>query len=561
MKKARNESMKLRKLSLVLTVAMGLTSVPLTALAAESVAITGTTTHSPGDSITISGTSDFSQVIIKVLRPGNSSVLYYDIATVTAGHYASTFTLGANEPVGTYTVVTGQASTVATTTFTVTAAGSGTGSTGGGGPITGTITPPEQTKPGTIYADTSKNVTKETKATDGTVTTTVTQDAGTLAAAFKQLDDKANIVGIKVDNPAGPVKFDLPASALNDATAGTPNAFVSLETNSGSYLLPLSLFDFASLAKSLGIGINDLVIHVEIAPVADDLNARIQASAEKAGGNRTGNAVAFTITASGSGETNVELNDFGTTYVTRTILLPSAVDPNHSTGVLYDPVTGAISFVPSLFGTPNADGKTEANLMRNGNSIYAVVTMDKSFDDISKHWAKTDIELLANKLIVNGVSASKFAPENNVTRAEFATMLVHALGLTSDAASAAFKDVKASNWFAGTVGAAVKAKLVTGYTDGSFKPNDPITREQMAVMVAKAIGAAGKTVPASGDALAKFTDKASISSWAQTSVSQAVEAKIISGMTDKTFVPSSDATRAQAAVMLKRLLQYVNFIN
>lgn len=568
-KKARDESMKLNKLSLVLLFAICLTIVPLTAYAAESVTITGTTTHHPGDSITISGESEFSQVIIKVLRPGNSSVLYFDIAKVTAGQYSNTLTLGSSEPLGTYTVVVGQSNTVATTTFAVTANEKvnpgGGGGGGGGGPITGTITPPVVTRPGAIFVDTSKNVTKEVKAADGTVTTTVSQDAGTLAAAFKQLadqtgSDKATVVVIKIDNKAGPVKVDLPVSALKDARIRTPNAVLSIETNSGGYSLPLSIFDFDSISRKLGVSINDLVIHVEISPVSSDINALIQASAEKEGGNQLGRAVSFTITVGGNGN-GIELNDFGMTYVTRTILMPHPVDPNQSTGVLYDPVTGKISFVPSVFVAPNTNGTVEAQLMLNRNSIYSAVTMNKSFDDIGKHWARADIELMANKLIVKGVSNTRFAPESSITRAEFATMLVHALGLTSDAASATFIDVKTSDWFAGSVGAAVKAKLVTGFSDNSFKPNATITREQMAVMVSKAISAARKTVPASNDALAKFNDKASISSWAQAAVSQAVEAKIITGTTEKTFVPSANASRAQAVVMTKRLLQYVNFIN
>jgi len=109
----------------------------------------------------------------------------------------------------------------------------------------------------------------------------------------------------------------------------------------------------------------------------------------------------------------------------------------------------------------------------------------------------------------------------------------------------------------------VKAKLVEGFSDNSFKPNAPITREQMAVMVSRAISAAGEKVEVSSSnaALSVFKDQASISSWAKSAVSQAVEAQIITGVTDKTFVPAANASRAQATVMLKRLLQFANFIN
>ncbi|MNI34221.1 Endo-1,4-beta-xylanase A precursor [compost metagenome] len=211
-----------------------------------------------------------------------------------------------------------------------------------------------------------------------------------------------------------------------------------------------------------------------------------------------------------------------------------------------------------------ADGTTKVTIKRNGNSIYTVLSSAKTFDDVSKHWAKADIELLASKLVVKGATDSSFAPDNNITRAEFAALLVRSLGLATDAAGITFTDVKSGDWYAGAIGAAVKAKLVDGFEDNSFQPNDTITREQMAVMIAKAITAVGQTIDISGKQdglLAKFQDKASISSWAQTAVAQAVQAKIIAGMTDETFVPSANASRAQAVVMLKRLMQYVDFIN
>jgi hypothetical protein len=86
----------------------------------------------------------------------------------------------------------------------------------------------------------------------------------------------------------------------------------------------------------------------------------------------------------------------------------------------------------------------------------------------------------------------------------------------------------------------------------------------MAVMVARALRVAGKNVDVSGkqsQLLAQFTDQASIGDWAETSIAQTVEAGIITGMTPDTFAPNENATRAQAAVMLKRLLQHVQFIN
>ena len=101
-------------------------------------------------------------------------------------------------------------------------------------------------------------------------------------------------------------------------------------------------------------------------------------------------------------------------------------------------------------------------------------------------------------------------------------------------------------------------------TKKTFKPNDPITREQMAVMVSRALNAAGKPVDAKSKQdtlLAKFTDRLSISGWAQVSIAESVQAGIISGVTADRFAPAANASRAEAVVMLKRMLQVVQFID
>lgn len=456
-------------------------------------------------------------------------------------------------------------------TATVASPPSSGGGGGGGG-----VTPPTKSNTVTpigsnavpVEVDTSKNVVKPTKDANGHVTNNVTQDGPALTDALKKAASQDNhgdapIVFIPFSNPSGEgAVFNISLSVLAAAAISTPNAIISLQTNDGEYSLPLSIFDFISLAQSLGTTSANINIQIHISTVNKDINAKIKADAQDISSSQQGSAIEFSITAEGNGKT-VELNNFGSTYVSRTIVLAIPINETHATVVLYDPTTGQFSFVPALFGK-QPDGSTKVTFKRNGNSIYTVLSSTKSFDDVSKHWAKADIELMANKLIVKGATDTSFAPDNNITRAEFTALLVRALGLTSDAAAATFTDVNSSDWFAGSVGAAVKAKLVSGFEDNSFKPNDTITREQMAVMIASAISAAGKKVAdptTSSKSLASFDDKGSISSWAQVAVAQSIQAKIISGMTDTTLVPSANASRAQAVVMLKRLMQYVDFIN
>ncbi|MEN6389109.1 MAG: S-layer homology domain-containing protein, partial [Syntrophomonas sp.] len=137
-------------------------------------------------------------------------------------------------------------------------------------------------------------------------------------------------------------------------------------------------------------------------------------------------------------------------------------------------------------------------------------------------------------------------------RAEFAAMLVKALGLNTSGASGQFKDVAADAWYVGAVNTASENRLVSGTGDNLFTPNALITREQMAVMLSQALGS--KAPPIDGSELEGFIDKSAVSSWAQTGMKQAVRAGIIHGVTPDTLAPQADATRAQAAVMIYQLL-------
>lgn len=192
-------------------------------------------------------------------------------------------------------------------------------------------------------------------------------------------------------------------------------------------------------------------------------------------------------------------------------------------------------------------------------SKYTIMEYSKTFADISAHWAKSEIELMASKFVVNGISSDKFAPEANVTRAQFAAMLVRALGLSTDTGHVAkFNDVKSTDWFAADVAAAHQAGLIQGFGDNTFKPNAQITRDQMAVMVTRALKAAGKDISISkseqDSQLAKFTDGSKIQSWAKAEVAAAAKAGIINGVTSTSFAPAAKATRAQSAAMLKRMM-------
>ncbi|WP_307563828.1 S-layer homology domain-containing protein [Paenibacillus sp. V4I7] len=353
----------------------------------------------------------------------------------------------------------------------------------------------------------------------------------------------------------------LSASGLIEAAkkAGTS---VTITSENGTYVLPLSLLKLDDLAKSLGIAVADLNIKVSITKVSGTTATAVSDGVKAIGATSLTDAIDFKVTAEGKDGKSVEINGFGNSYVSRSVTIGKAVDMKKVTGVLYNEVTKKFSFVPATFETK--DGKTVATLKRNGNSIYTVVEINKNFTDIASHWSKDDVSLLANKLVIDGATDTTFAPDRNITRAEFAALVVRSLGLNTDATSTTFTDVKSSDWYAGAVAAAVGAKIINGYEDGSFKANAQITREELATMVVRALTFAGVksdlSVTQQATLLGKFTDAGQIV-WAKKEIAAAIDAGIINGLTNTTIGSSKQATRAEAATMLKRFLTKADFIN
>jgi len=134
-------------------------------------------------------------------------------------------------------------------------------------------------------------------------------------------------------------------------------------------------------------------------------------------------------------------------------------------------------------------------------------------------------------------------------------MLVKALGLSATGTNGTFTDVTPDDWCYGYVNDAASNKLVIGIGDNMFAPNDLVTREQMAVMIAKAMGSKAPTID--GTELNAFSDESAVSTWAVTGMEEAVKAGIISGMTPTALAPLDNATRAQAAETIFKLISFL----
>ncbi|WP_020620927.1 S-layer homology domain-containing protein [Paenibacillus daejeonensis] len=184
-----------------------------------------------------------------------------------------------------------------------------------------------------------------------------------------------------------------------------------------------------------------------------------------------------------------------------------------------------------------------------GGGVYGLIAYDKRFNDLpAGHWAAEAVKRLAARHIVTGVTPSAFEPARPVTRAEFAALVARALGLQSEAGHD-FQDVAGDSWANGYIAALQAAGIVKGDADGRFRPDDRITREEIAVMLWRALA-----LPADSGGTAEFSDRASVSLWAREAVYAMQQAGILSGYPDGRMLPQGLATRAEAAQLLQSLL-------
>ncbi len=178
-----------------------------------------------------------------------------------------------------------------------------------------------------------------------------------------------------------------------------------------------------------------------------------------------------------------------------------------------------------------------------------------SFSDVpSTHWASSYVEKLAGAGYINGTGNGLFSPSNNMTRADFVTILGRIAGVnTANYTTSSFTDVQTGTYYAPYVEWANKAGIVTGIGDGKFAPTSNITRSEMAVIAKRYADYAGITLANSGDT-SKFADDSLIESWAVDAVYAARNAGIITGKTGNIFDPKGNATRAEVCAVICRLI-------
>ncbi len=386
-------------------------------------------------------------------------------------------------------------------------------------------------------------------------------DANKLAASYSLIKSNSSVtvprVSVRIPTTEAGALVSLPIQSLISSATNVSNAEFLLDFGDLQFNLPLNAINLTKQLQQIGGNTSsDASLLLSIEKVSDV--AFISALAAQ-GAQRVVAPADFSASILFGGK-EYPINSYDR-YVTRSFVIPASAGSLDNLAVVhFDQLTGKISYVPTRI--TNSGTSLYVNFMRKSNSKYAVVRKTMQYTDMKTHWANGDVSLLASKFIVDGTTPTTFAPKTNITRADFAQYIVRGLGLNGDRSAASkFTDVQGAGASAAYIGAASAAGIVQGGTDGKFRPNSPITREEMATMMVRAMNVAGVQQSADSSNLNRFNDRGNISSWAKEGVSISVQAGIISGVTSTSMKPKSNATRAEAVVMIKRLLEFVEFID
>ncbi|UKS24106.1 discoidin domain-containing protein [Paenibacillus sp. HWE-109] len=424
---------------------------------------------------------------------------------------------------------------------------------GGGGP-----TQPTEKEDPTQYVLKDSEL-RIDPAQDGQTAVTAIIDRERLAQKLADLYKTANssVLNFEIPGEHASNAIQLPLQVLYNGYKENPGTILTVHSHLGTYDLPLSLLKREDVAKLANAEDASLIVRMD--KVKAQHKEQFEQSLTDKGLERVSDIIDYKVILKAK-DKEVEITNFGNSFITRVMNVNGVIqDPSAATAVAFDPVTGKLRFVPSVFAVK--DGKTEVTVIRNTNSMYTIVENKKTFDDMNGHWAQKDVENLASKMVIDGTTDRTYTPEMQVTRAQFAALLVRGLGLPTETTPSVFTDVAATKWYASEVGTAAKYGLVQGVGEGRFNPDQLITREQMVVMMMKAVALVQGEAKSEAATNTSFADQDQLSDYARSAVADAADKGLVHGKTATSFAPQDVATRAEAAVIIKQAMQYLNLIN
>ena len=343
------------------------------------------------------------------------------------------------------------------------------------------------------------------------------------------------------------------------------NAFtVSVKNNDIEYMIPAKEFTISNVAETLNIQETDLkaiTVDVRITKLDEQTIETYNKVAQANGAElifppASFEVVAKTTRTDGSTE-EVKISKFSN-YVERVMEIPAGMDKSKiTTGIVFNP-DGTYSHVPTY--VYQKDGKWYAKINSLTNSTYSVIWNPITVKSVENHWAKDVVNDMASRLVIK--NPETFMPDQSITRGEFAEYITKALGIFRLGAvnTQKFTDVEVTHELAYAIEVASEYGIISGYPDGSFKPDAQISREEAMAMYSRAMTIVGLEEVDNGR-INNYTDKDLVASWAYDAVKKTVSVGVFNGKTTETINPKDTFTYAEAATAIRNLLVVKGLIN
>ncbi|WP_417201816.1 S-layer homology domain-containing protein [Acetoanaerobium sticklandii] len=374
---------------------------------------------------------------------------------------------------------------------------------------------------------------------------------------------QGNIIQVPISNSTSDIaKVELTGDIVKKLEDSAFN--VSVKRDTVEYIIPAEEFTISKVAENLGVSevdLKDIKVEVKITKLDSRVIQNYDEVAKSNGAELIFPPVAFEIlatTTNSDGTTSkIGINKFDN-YVERIMEIPAGVDPSKiTTGIVFNP-DGTYNHVPTQVFSK--DGRWYAKLNSLTNSNYSVLYNPVRVKSVDNHWAKESVNEMASRLII--FNSESFEPNKSITRADFAEYIVRALGLYSEGLNHnnKFKDISINDERAIAIFIANEYGIVSGYKDGTFKPNALITREEAMTMYKNAMSITNLT---GNDAnrYKIYTDFSNVSTWASGYVKEVLAAHVFNGTSKTTISPKSNLTYAEAATAIRNLLLESNLIN
>jgi hypothetical protein len=355
---------------------------------------------------------------------------------------------------------------------------------------------------------------------------------------------------------------------LTELADQNPAFALEIETPFGGWLMPAALPslipDWDEMLEANGWRPEAIGFRLTLEDKTDDPEIRESLALQLPDGKLIGAVVNvhLDIVDAETGEALAVVNRFAEPVIRMIPVSAERFDPRTANwgAFRYDEASGEFVFVPARL--EEREGRLYVVILSRSNSVYLATASEAGFADTEGHWGKAYAERAAAKGLVRGVGGGKFAPDRTVTRAEFAAMLVRALGQGSlSGGKAPYADVPRSAWYYEEVAQAKALGLLEFVEGDRLLPNRTLTREEMAAMLAAALRLEGLEADADGAEPNRYRD-IGLADPAYLEAIRTVSAPgIMNGTGGGLFSPKDGTTRAQAAAVLLRTLRTLGWID